>query len=244
MSTFEQQWKGRFEKFATRYGTEHLVSGWSEAGLRRRVAAFERLLERGLIPAGARVLDLGCGAGTYVRLLAKRGHPTVGMDYSLPSLARAAAADPGRGRPYLAGEAYALPFAGGAFQAVLCVGVFQTLADPERALGEIARVLASGGVAVVEALNPRTPLAAARRVTARFRGEATRVRYAAPGVIESAMEAHGLHPLDRVSIVLPPKSPPRLAASLEASGIATALAGAPGLRALAAHAFWIIGAKP
>ncbi len=244
MSTFEQQWKGRFEKFATRHGAEHLVSGWSEAGLRRRVAAFERLLERGLLPAGARVLDLGCGAGTYVRLLTKRGHPTVGMDYSLPSLARAAAADPGRRSPYLGGDAYALPFSAGAFQAVLCVGVFQALADPERALGEIARILAPGGVAVVEALNPRTPLAAARRVAARLRGEVTRVRYTAPGAIESAMEANGLHPLDRVSIALPPKFPPRLAAGLEASAIATALAGAPGFRAVAAHAFWIIGAKP
>jgi SAM-dependent methyltransferase len=244
VSTFEQQWKGRFEKFATRHGAEHLVSGWSEAGLRRRVAAFERLLERGLIPAGARVLDLGCGAGTYVRLLAKRGHPTVGMDYSLPSLARAAAADPARSSPYLAGEAYALPFAVGTFQVVLCVGVFQALADPERALGEIARVLASGGVAVVEALNPRTPVAAARRLTARMRSEPTRVRYTAPSVIERAMEARGLRPLERVSIVLPPKSLPGLAARLEVSGIATVLAGAPGLRSVATHAFWILGAKP
>jgi hypothetical protein len=47
-----------------------------------------------------------------------------------------------------------------------------------------------------------------------------------------------------VSIVLPPKSLPGLAARLEVSGIATVLAGAPGLRSVATHAFWILGAKP
>lgn len=243
MSAFEQQWKGRFEKFATRHAADHLVSGWSETGLRRRVATFERLLERGVIPGGARVLDLGCAAGTYVRLLAKRGHAAVGVDYSLPSLARAAAADPARSSSYVAGEAYALPFAGGTFQAVLCIGVFQALADPERALGEIARVLSPGGIAIVEALNPNTPMAATRRLAARVRGESTRVRYTAPGAVETAMKARGLTPLDRVGIVIPPRSLRGLASRIEMSGIAATLGAAPGLRAVTAHAFWIIGAR-
>jgi SAM-dependent methyltransferase len=243
VSAFEQQWKGRFEKFAARHAADHLVSGWSKVGLQRRVAAFERLLERGLIAPGARVLDLGCGAGTYVRLLAKRGLSAVGLDYSLPSLARAAAADPPRVSPYVAGEAYALPFPAGAFQAVLCVGVFQALTDPERALGEIARVLVPGGIAIVEALNPNTPLAAARRIAARMRGEPTRVRYIAAGVVEKTMAAHGLRPLERVSIVLPPRSLRGPASRLDRPGIATALAAAPGVRTVTAHAFWVIGAK-
>ena len=93
MTGFERQWKGRFEKFATRHEPDHLVSGWSAAGLRRRMATFEGLLDGGLVRSGARALELGCGAGTYVRLLAKRGHPVIGLDYSLPSLRRAVAAD-------------------------------------------------------------------------------------------------------------------------------------------------------
>jgi SAM-dependent methyltransferase len=75
MTSFERQWQSRFEKFATRHGSDHLVSGWSVAGLRRRLAVFEGLLDQGLLGTGTRVLELGCGAGTYVRLLAKRGHP-------------------------------------------------------------------------------------------------------------------------------------------------------------------------
>src|SRR5262249_35268013 len=78
MSGFERQWKGRFEKFATRHEPDHLVAGWSLAGLRRRMVSFEGLLDGGLTRPGARALELGCGAGTYVRLLAKRGHPVIG----------------------------------------------------------------------------------------------------------------------------------------------------------------------
>ena len=92
MSDFEEQWQRRFERFATRHQADHQVSGWSVAGLRQRLALFEGLLDRGLLTQGGRVLELGCGAGTYVRLLGKRGHSVVGLDYSLPSLSRAAAA--------------------------------------------------------------------------------------------------------------------------------------------------------
>jgi SAM-dependent methyltransferase len=240
MTSFEREWQARFEKFAGRHQAEHLVSGWSEAGLRRRVAAFERLLDRGLIPAEGPVLDLGCGAGTYVRLLAKRGHVAVGLDYSLPSLARAAAADSARAGHYVAGDAYALPFAAGAFSAALCVGVLQALGSPERALGEMARVLAPGGVALVETLNPWTPVAALRRLGARLRHEPGRLRYAAPRAIERAMAAHGLRPLERLAIALPPKSLRQLE---EWPGLMAA-AGFPGVRAVAAHAFWVIGARP
>ncbi len=89
MSTFERQWRSRFERFATGHEEEHQVSGWSAVGLRRRVALFQQLLDGGLFRPGARLLELGCGAGTYVRLLAKSGYPVVGLDYSLPSLERA-----------------------------------------------------------------------------------------------------------------------------------------------------------
>ena len=59
------------------------------AGLRRRVAALRRLLPALGLPGARGALDLGCGGGTYVRLLAGLGHRAVGLDYSVPSLERA-----------------------------------------------------------------------------------------------------------------------------------------------------------
>ena len=212
MSGFEEQWQRRFERFATRHQADHLVSGWSLAGLRQRVALFERLLDRGLLPPGRRVLELGCGAGTYVRLLGKRGYPVVGLDYSLPSLSRAAAADPG-GR-YVAGSAYALPFPSGAFHAVVCVGVLQVLEHPDAAIAEMARILAPRGIVLIETLNPWNPVAVARRLAAFTQRQPTRLRYASAGMIERAMARYGVRAVQRIGIVLPPKSLPGLAEPL------------------------------
>lgn len=244
MSTFEEQWRGRFERFATGHEDEHQVSGWSAVGLRRRVALFQELVDQGLFQPGGRVLELGCGAGTYVQLLAKRGHPVVGLDYSLPSLARALAADADGAGRYVAGEAYALPFADERFQGLVCIGVFQALTRPEAALAEMLRVLSPRGRLVVETLNPWSLLAMARRVRSRLTGEPLRLRYEAPGVIETVLTATGARALRRVGLLLPPRSLPAIADSLGKPWVAGAVKVLPGVRLLAPHAVWIVGEKP
>ena len=243
MTGFERQWQSRFEKFATRHQPEHLVSGWSAAGLRRRVAAFEALLDRGLLGAGARALELGCGAGTYVRVLAKRGHPVVGLDYSLPSLRRAVAADVPRVGRYVAGDASCLPFQDRSFQAVTCIGVLQALEGADTALAEIVRVLEPSGLAVVETLNPWGLLAAFRRLSAFIRRQPTRLRYGSPRAVERTMVSLGLRPVRRLSILLPPRSVPGLERALGQPWVLRALETVPGLRALAPQAYWIVGVK-
>jgi SAM-dependent methyltransferase len=243
VTSFERQWKSRFEKFATRHQSDHLVSGWSVAGLRRRVALFEGLLDRGLLGAGARVLELGCGAGTYVRLLAKRGHPVVGLDYSLPSLRRAVAADVARTGGYVAGDASGLPFRTGTFQAVTCIGVLQALEEPETTLTEIARVLEPDGVAVVETLNPWNLLAASRRLSGFIRRQPTRLHYGSPRALERAMVSYGLEPARRLSVLLPPRSLPGLERTLTQPWLVRAIGMVPGIRALVPQAYWIVGVK-
>jgi SAM-dependent methyltransferase len=243
MTQFEEQWQRRFERYATRHRAEHLVSGWSPVGLRQRVLAFERLLDEGLFAPDARVLEVGCGAGTYVRLLGKRGHEVVGLDYSLPTLGRAVEADPSRRGRYVAGEAYRLPFEPATFEAVMCIGVFQSLGEPGQALAEMARVLRPGGVLLVETLNPWNPLALARRVVARVRRRPALLLYSAPRVIERLMNANGVRPWRRMSVVLPPRSLPRLEAVLVHPWVESPLRRIPGLRGLAAQAFWLAGVR-
>jgi SAM-dependent methyltransferase len=243
VTSFEREWQGRFEKFATQHQADHLVSGWSAAGLRRRVALFEGLLDRGLLRAGARVLDLGCGAGTYVRLLAKRGHPVVGLDYSLPSLRRAVAADAARTGGYVAGDATGLPFGAATFKAVTCIGVLQALAEPETTLAEIARVLEPGGVAVVEILNRWNPLAATRRFRGFVTHQPTRLSYGSPRALEQALLSRGLAPARRLSVLLPPRSLPGLERALAQPWLARVLELAPGISWLAPQAYWIVSVK-
>jgi SAM-dependent methyltransferase len=205
MSGFEGEWRSRFERFARNHTDEALISGWSATGLRRRLATFVALLPSLGLPSTARVLDLGCGGGTYVRLLAGLGHRAVGLDYSLPSLERARSADPGPKGAYLAGEAYELPFRSASFDLVVSIGVLQTLARPERALAEMARVARPGGVVVVEALNQRSLVARARGLVDRALGRPKRVSVWDPTEIGRWLEGLGLVLLRRDGIYLPPR---------------------------------------
>lgn len=243
MSDFEEQWQRRFERFATRHQADHQVSGWSLAGLRQRTTLFERLLDRGVLALGGRVLELGCGAGTYVRVLGKRGHTAIGLDYSLPSLSRAAAADPGRLGRYVAGSGYALPFPSGAFDAVTCIGVLQVLTQPDAAIAEMSRVLAAQGALLIETLNAWNPMAAVRRLSAFSQGQPTRLRYSTAGAVERTMAAHGVEPVQRIGVLLPPKSLPALAEPLGRFGLQQMLGLTPGVSSVAAHAFWLLGTK-
>ena len=55
----------------------------------RRQAVIEQQVAwiAGQLPAGARILDLGCGPGLYTRLLAERGFCCTGVDFSPASIA-------------------------------------------------------------------------------------------------------------------------------------------------------------
>jgi arsenite methyltransferase len=107
-----------------------------------------RLLAEAALAPGAEVLDVGCGAGATVALLAdEHGLRPTGLDASAARIRPAA-----RARPDLrlvAGRAEQLPFPAGAFDAVVCECVLSTLEDPGAALREIARVLKPDGVALL-----------------------------------------------------------------------------------------------
>ena len=110
----------------------------------RHVAAYalcERFLPRG------RVVDVGCGVGHSYRLLAPRR--TVGVDVEAAVLA-------GQERPTVAADMRSLPFGDGEFDAAIAVHSIEHVPDPERALGELVRVLRPSGVAVLVTPNRLT----------------------------------------------------------------------------------------
>ncbi len=101
-----------------------------------------------------RILDIGCGQGTQVLGLARRGHLVTGLDTSstlLGDLDRALSADLPAVRErvrLVLGDAERVPdlFAPSSFDAVLCHGVLMYFADPAPLLDAIAAVVAPGGL--------------------------------------------------------------------------------------------------
>lgn len=243
METFERRWRARFERFARCYDADHCVSGWSDQGLRRRLALFGRLLSECALPSPARILDLGCGGGSYVRFLADLGHWVLGLDYSLPSLARALAADPEEAGHYVNGEAYCLPFGDGSFDLVVSIGIFQALQHPEWALSEMVRVLRPRGVLVVEFLNAFEPIALLKSAAERARGRPPLLRTYSLFQVRRWFAQNGVKLIRRAGVYLPPRQLPGLSRLIDQRGVLHLLETIPGLAVATAHAFMLVGEK-
>jgi len=136
----------RQEDYRRRYAVER--PGWRPAShmYRDRVA--------GHLGPAVRVLDLGCGRGGVLEELHGRAGFAAGLDPDPRSLREHRLP----GLPRAAGRAEALPYPAAAFDLVCCSWVLEHLADPARALAEVARVLVPGGRFVFLTPNRLHPL--------------------------------------------------------------------------------------
>jgi 2-polyprenyl-6-hydroxyphenyl methylase/3-demethylubiquinone-9 3-methyltransferase len=92
-----------------------------------------------------RVLDVGCGDGTFAAALARAGGQVTGVDPAPSALARAQAAHPELEFVEPAADGR-LPFGDASFDTVTCVNVLQHVAGTQALLSEIRRVLVPGGL--------------------------------------------------------------------------------------------------
>lgn len=157
-----------------------LVPLHTEEDARLETAALRELL--GLAQSD-RILDLGCGWGRHLRLLAEAGHDVVGLDLSVALLRRArtggpagvAGSPPATGAPptadrplaadsrraahapLVAGDMLRIPLADRCFDVVLnlasSLGLFLDDAAAVRALAEACRVLRPGGRFLIEGMH-------------------------------------------------------------------------------------------
>jgi demethylmenaquinone methyltransferase/2-methoxy-6-polyprenyl-1,4-benzoquinol methylase len=141
-----------FGRIAPRYDLlNHLLSLDIDKLWRRRVA---RRFSAVLHDSNARVLDLCCGTGDLAfafRSEAPSGAEILGSDFVPEMLvrARAKAASAGAAVKFIEADALHLPFAEATFNLVSCAFGFRNLANYERGLQEILRVLTPGGAAAI-----------------------------------------------------------------------------------------------
>jgi demethylmenaquinone methyltransferase/2-methoxy-6-polyprenyl-1,4-benzoquinol methylase len=121
----------------------------------RASGSFRHILRR----PGAAVLDLCCGTGDMSFALYRRAAPgvkIVGADFSPAMLERARRKSAGLPLEWVEADALKLPFADGSFDLVVSAFGFRNLANYDRGLDEICRVLRGGGeIGILDFGEPR-----------------------------------------------------------------------------------------
>lgn len=95
------------------------------------------------LPASGRLVDVGAGEGQVARLAASRGLDVVALD---PAWAQVSVGhERGGGPRFVQASGTAMPLADASVDAAVACLVFEHIADHERAIAEVARVLRPGG---------------------------------------------------------------------------------------------------
>lgn len=145
--------QGMFGRIAGRYDLlNHVLSFNLDKRWRARtVKRVANILTR----QDARVLDLCCGTGDL--LLALNGAAVLGSDFCHPMLLKAQQKSPRS--PLFEADALALPLQNNSLDLITCAFGFRNLANYEKGLEELLRVLKPGGVAaILEFSQPTNPV--------------------------------------------------------------------------------------
>jgi SAM-dependent methyltransferase len=158
------------------------------------------VIQRARISAGEDVVDLACGTGNAALLAAACGARVIGVDGAarLLEVARERARAQDVVLDLREGDLLALPVDDDAADVVVSVFGVIFAHDPAEALREIARILRSGGRALLTAWIPAGPIDAMLAAMGRIIGRVTsapppkRVRWADPDVIAALADEAGL----------------------------------------------------
>ena len=140
---------------------------------------------------GRDVLDAGCGTGYGMSILSAAGATSVtGVDIDPAAVAEAGErfGDP---QAVVQGDLLDLPLPDAAFDVVVCFEAIEHVADGERAIGELRRVLRPDGVLLISSPNPAVYPSGNEHHVHEYRPDELA---AAVGELFSNVEAYSQHP--------------------------------------------------
>ena len=134
--------------------------------LKNLVPGRLKWFDRHIAWKGKDVLDLGCAGGFMAEALALRGANVTGIDPAAEAIDAACrhTRETGLNISYDVGVGEALPYDTASFDAVVCVDVLEHVANLDRVLGQVARVLRPGGLFLYDTIN-RNPVARLATIT-------------------------------------------------------------------------------
>ena len=187
---------GSAERWGPLWGARPLDWALSED---RQGPAYEEALRRVDLRPGELVLDIGCGVGAFLRLVADRGARAFGLDASeaLLEVARTRLPD----ADLRLGDMEALPYEDGSFDLVTGFNSFFFAVDFVAALREAGRVAKPGAPVVIQVWGPHelNDLEAMKEIVRPFMpprpaDAPPEPDYAKPGVLEELASRAGLAP--------------------------------------------------
>lgn len=113
-----------------------------------------------------RVLEIGCGAGTFTSEVSKVSKFYAGIDFAHKMVQIAKSVNINDN--LMTGDAFHLPFKDKAFEMVYFIRTFQHLTNRQAALKEAGRVLSDDGIVVFDFMNIINPLSFIRMFLSRF----------------------------------------------------------------------------
>jgi ubiquinone/menaquinone biosynthesis C-methylase UbiE len=136
---------------------EHIAPVFDRRYQENDYAGIERsLLEFVGSPPCKDVLEVGCGTGHWLEVLANAGYRAVGLEPARKMLEVAGSRL--TDSVLVQGRAEALPWSESAFDRIVCINAFHQFSEQEKFIQQARRILRPGGGILISGLDPHTGL--------------------------------------------------------------------------------------
>jgi SAM-dependent methyltransferase len=143
-------------------------------------------------PRTGRVLELGCGMGHLLAWLEDR-YQVFGCDINQWALSQARQNVPEGNFVLLSGD-NSYPYPDEVFDIVIAKHVVEHIANPERAIAEMSRVLKAGGLLILATPNLSSPMRKRKKKNWIGYKDPTHISLKTPDVWLTSLRSYGLHP--------------------------------------------------